>query len=206
MYSVFLLFMLICIIFVTHKYINKMTEKATLIAKEPESTFEPIEEGPYQAVCSSVIDTGTQTMTYNEESKQVRRIRVTWELSVDGSENRLIGKDYTLSLHEKAEMRKDLQTWLGRSLTDQEKEEGFDLFKMVGVAAKISVVNKAGQNGKTYSNVNLVLESELSFSPENTPFGYSINNHDIDTYDLIPEFIQNRIKVSAEGKAIFPPL
>ena len=73
-----------------------------LLVKEPEGQ-EPLKEGTYQAICVSVIDMGTQTMTFETETKELRKIRISWELEpITGEETpRILGKDYTFSLHER---------------------------------------------------------------------------------------------------------
>jgi hypothetical protein len=53
---------------------------------------------------------------------------------------------FTLSLHEKASLRKTIESWLGRKLTAKEEEEGYD---PIASAPKVT-----GQfSGTTYSNI-----------------------------------------------------
>lgn len=174
----------------------------SVLAKEPESTFEPIADGTYNAVCVSVVDMGTQTMTFKEESREVHRIRISWELEIPLQDNRVLGKDYTLSLHVKSSLRTDLKTWLGKDLSPDQLAEGFNVFTMLGKAAKIGVTNEGD-----YANVTLVLAGDEGVKGEVSELiGYSVLTHNQVMFDKLPEFVQKRVATSKEGREIFPPL
>ena len=67
---------------------------------------------------------------------------------------RVITREYGLTLHKKATLRKDLVAARGRDFTDAELA-GFDLFTILGVPFEIQVVHKT-KGDKTYSNVGAV--------------------------------------------------
>jgi len=147
--------------------------------------FKIIPEGMKQAVCYMVFDLGTQYSEYYKKSD--RKVLIGWEIpderiDMDGvSMPMVISKRYTLSLHEKATLRKDLEAWRSKRFTAEELE-GFDIAKLLGVNCNLQVLhNESGD--KTYANVQTVtplmkgqdkLECEgefLYFSFEdNTPF------------------------------------
>jgi len=56
-----------------------------------------------------------------------------------------ISKFYTLSLHEKSNLGKDLTSWRGRPFTETEKQ-GFDVRNLIGVPCQLNVMHK--DNGK----------------------------------------------------------
>lgn len=62
-----------------------------------------------------------------------------------------ISKSYTVSLHEKATLRKELAAWRGKDFTDEEAR-GFDVSKLIGAYCMVNVTSSE-TNGKTYSNV-----------------------------------------------------
>jgi hypothetical protein len=66
-----------------------------------------------------------------------------------------IFKNYTLSWSEKANLRLDLQSWRGKAFTQEEMRK-FDLKNVLGAWCMLNVIERAGQNGKTYSNVDSV--------------------------------------------------
>jgi hypothetical protein len=75
---------------------------------------------------------------------------------------------YTASLHEKAKLRKDLESWRGRAFTPEELK-GFDLEKLIGANCQIQVVHaKVGE--KVYANVAAIVplsknQPKLSLPP-----------------------------------------
>lgn len=126
-----------------------------IIAKKPESSFEPCPEGLHQAVCVDVVDLGVQKTQFGERHK----VEVRWQVD---AENERTGKRfelrkwYTLSLHEKANLRKDLECWRGRKFTEQELS-GFDLEKLIGVNCQLQVIHNITDEGKTYDNVQAIV-------------------------------------------------
>jgi hypothetical protein len=97
--------------------------------------FKRVPPGVYIGRCYSLIDLGTQTTNGQYGEKHQHKIRIGWELfgedeqgnsltvDVDGKAMPMtISKSYTVSLHEKAGLRKDLSSWRGRYYTDDEAE------------------------------------------------------------------------------------
>lgn len=135
-----------------------------LVAKDTGggSDFTPVPEGTHLAVCNMVVDLGLQETTYQGEPKIKHQCFIRWELPNERIEYNdkqgqrqngpmSIGKTYTLSLGEKANLRKDLEAWRGRAFTKEELA-GFDLFKLAGVPCQVSVVHEE-KNGKVYANI-----------------------------------------------------
>ena len=83
-------------------------------------TFKPCPTGLQQLVCCDVIDLGMVTSSYNGEAKTMHKVSLRWQsakLMSDGKPY-LVQKRYTYSLHPKATLRKDLDGWRGKALTD----------------------------------------------------------------------------------------
>lgn len=126
--------------------------------------FKRVPAGAYIGRCYSLIDLGTQLSTGQYGEKMQHKIRIGWELfgeddqgnpltiEIDGKEMPMtISKSYTVSLHEKAALRKDLAAWRGRDFTDDEAK-AFDVSKLLGAYCMVNVTTSE-TNGKTYSNV-----------------------------------------------------
>lgn len=126
--------------------------------------FKRVPAGVFIGRCYSLIDLGTQLSTGQYGDKLQHKIRIGWELfgedengesltvDVDGREMPMtISKSYTVSLHEKSGLRKDLAAWRGRDFTDEEAK-AFDVSKLVGAYCMVNVTTSE-TNGKTYSNV-----------------------------------------------------
>ncbi len=126
--------------------------------------FKRVPSGVHVGRCYSLVDMGTQLSSGQYGEKLQHKIRVAWELfgedeegkpltiDYDGKEMPMtISKMYTLSLSEKASLRKDLQSWRGREFTEDEAK-GFDISKLIGAYCMVNVTTSE-TNGKTYSNV-----------------------------------------------------
>lgn len=151
-----------------------------LTAKDKGSgDFTPIPEDLHLAVCYGIWDIGTQ---FSERwEKSVHKVVIVWEIpgcrgefERDGHIKdlpRAISKRYRISLHKKADLRKDLESWRGKKFTDEELK-GFDLKKLLGVPCQIQVLhNKVDE--KVYANIaaitkaptgtKLIAENPLTF-------------------------------------------
>ena len=119
----------------------------TIIAKSGETSYPKVPIGVHKARCVKVIDLGTQKQEYGGEVSWKRQILVIWELpeELNNDQPMTISKFYTLSLHEKSNLGKDLTSWRGRPFTETEKQ-GFDVTKLIGVTCQVNVMHK--DNGK----------------------------------------------------------
>ena len=131
-----------------------------IIARKPESTFTPCPEGLHHAVCVDVIDLGVLQTTWGDKHK----VRIVWQIEEQDETGRRYQprKQYTISLHEKASLRKDLEAWRGRKFTEAELA-GFDLEKLVGVNCQLQVIHDITEDAKIYANVQAVVPA-----PKNT--------------------------------------
>lgn len=120
--------------------------------------FENVSEGTHLAVCRAVVALGIQPgrgkfPTPRPEvylGFEVPGERVTW--TKDGKEMegpKAIGKSYTLSMSEKANLRKHVQAWRGKAFSDAEAEV-FDITKLAGQACLLTVIHS--EDGK-YANI-----------------------------------------------------
>ncbi len=126
--------------------------------------FKRVPPGAYIGRCFSLIDLGTQTTNGQFGEKRQHKIRIAWELFGDDEQGNpltmevngrtmplTISKGYTVSLHEKSSLRRDLAAWRGRDFTEEEAN-AFDVSKLLGAYCMVNVVSTEN-NGKTYSNV-----------------------------------------------------
>jgi hypothetical protein len=106
-----------------------------------------------QAVCCDVVDKGVMDTGFGPKHK----IDVRWqaEEKMPSGKPYLIVKRYTLSLNEKATLRKDLESWRGKAFT-QDELEGFDVEKLIGANALLNIVHNVGKKGGTFANVAAV--------------------------------------------------
>lgn len=129
------------------------------------ATFTPCPAGSHAATCCDVVDLGIVKTNFNNQPKSQHKVAVVWQTgeSRDDGKPFLVKKRYTMSLHEKASLRKDLESWRGRSFTDDELN-GFDLEVLIGVPCMISVVH-AAQNGSVFANVSAIMKLPKGLPP-----------------------------------------
>lgn len=173
--------------------------------------------GNHRGVCTMVVDLGNQrvqSQMYGEKIKH--QVYVAWELpdeqiewtDKDGNARTgpmRIGKTYTVSLHENANLRADLESWRGQPFTETELD-GFDISKLAGVPALINVTHKASGNGKTYANVTAVTPLPKGMekpTPANGSIVYDADN--IASFDSLAEWLQKKIQDQIVQREDDPP-
>jgi len=126
----------------------------TLLARRPTRTFAQAPEGLFAACCVDVQNLGLVQGAYGPKHK----VRLVWQLDLTTEEGRRyeVARVYTLSLHERAALRKDLESWRGRAFTEKELD-GFDLERLLTVNCQIQVVQRLGDDGTVYANVATVI-------------------------------------------------
>lgn len=129
-----------------------------IIAKAGGGKFTPAPEGPQQAVCVDVVDLGLVKQAWQGVEKELPMVRVVWHSAEHDPITNApyqIQQRYTLSLHEKANLRKALEAWRGRAFTESELE-GFDLESLIGVNVFLSITHNVSK-GNTYANVTSLM-------------------------------------------------
>jgi hypothetical protein len=186
-----------------------------LVAKDTSSgNFKKVPPGAYIGRCISVIDLGTQKTVGQFGEKAQHKIQLRWELFGDDDSGEpltvtfngktmpmTVSKSYTMSLHEKASLRKDLQSWRGKDFTEDEAK-GFDISKLLGQYCMVNVTHSES-NGKTYSNVAGLtpVPSALKASkPEGVHelVQFDLDNIDMEVFDTFHEKLQQTIQSSPE--------
>jgi len=123
--------------------------------KEPEQReFTPAPEGLHQAVCADVWPIWTEPRPEEWGGGLQDKTMLVWhidEINPTDGKPYAVFKRYTASLHEKATLRHDLESWRGRKFSPEELKS-FDLERLIGVNCQIQVLHKAGKNGKVYAN------------------------------------------------------
>jgi hypothetical protein len=173
--------------------------------------YKRVPAGAHVGRCYSLIDLGTQLSSGQYGEKLQHKIQIKWELfgedeqgaplvSDDGSPM-TISKSYTLSLSDKASLRKDLASWRGRDFTEEEAK-AFDVTKLLGAYCMVNVTTSEN-NGKTYTNVAGLtpLPSALKNSKPNPVHENVIFNLDEPDWALFDSFhdkLKEAIKRSPE--------
>lgn len=117
------------------------------------TSYPPAPTGAHAAVCVDVVDMGMLKVAWGGKEKQQHKVRIIWQIDEDRDDGKpfQVSKRYTLSLHEKAALRKDLESWRGRSFTTEELE-GFDLETLLGIPVLLNIIHNT-KDGNTYANI-----------------------------------------------------
>ena len=132
-------------------------------AKDKGGKFVLPPAGTHKARCYQVIDLGHQKKEWNNVEGYDPQVFISFELCDEmmKATEKLpvrpfsVSKFYTLSLHEKATLRKELDSWRGRAFTEAELE-GFDVEQVLDAAAMLNCVELL-KNGQRYCNVAAVM-------------------------------------------------
>jgi len=128
----------------------------SVVARRPQKSYTQAPEGLHAAVCVDVVNLGIVAGAYGAKHK----VRLVWQLeAIDEEHGRRfdVARVYTLSLHERAALRKDLESWRGKKFTEIELDGGFDLEKLLGVNAQVNVTHDLSDDGTLYANVSTVV-------------------------------------------------
>ncbi len=190
-----------------------------LVAKDKKGgeDFTPVPAGVSQAICIGIWDLGTQ---HNEMyNKDVHRCMIMWEfpehrisIEKEGEPKRempmVLSKEYTVSLHSKSSLRKDLEGWREKQFTEVELD-GFELKVLLGVNCMIQVIHNTkgeGEDKKTYANVNSIMKLQkgiTSLEPEHEPVLFDLDNGE-PIPDSTHDWIANKIRKSPEFQEANP--
>ena len=124
-----------------------------IYARNKGGDYTPAPEGLQRAVCCDVVDLGLMETKFGNKDQ----IELCWqsEEKMDTGKPFLIVKRYSPSLHPKATLRSDLESWRGKKFTDLEAFE-FDLEKLLYANCQVNVVHNKTDAG-TYSNVKSIV-------------------------------------------------
>lgn len=166
--------------------------------------FDPVPEGAHPAICDMFVDLGLQEATGKFAGKVQHKIYLRWQIpglrlkyEKDGVEHEgpmTIGATYTLSLHEKAGLRKVLQSWRGRAFTEAELKK-FDVTTVVGKPCLISVSHKPKDGGGAYANIEAVMQVPPGYTVppiEGKALIYDRDN--IDSFEQLRPWLKEKIQ------------
>lgn len=185
-----------------------------LPAESTQSSYTPVEAGTYSARCYRFIDLGTQKITAPDGVKLQHKVSLSWELPTELMEDGrpyTISKRYTWSMHEKANLRKDLEAWRNKKFAPEELGEGgFNIKKVLGTDCTLTIVHKDGNEGNTFANVQAVSAVMKGMQvPEltNETLYLALTENDFDSiiFDTLPDRIKEDIKKSPQYQELLRP-
>jgi hypothetical protein len=178
---------------------------------------ELIPAGNYIARCYQMIQIGTVDEMILGSVKTLNKVRIGWELPEElkifnpdkGEQPCVISKEFTLSMNEKANLRKTLASWRGKDFTEDEAKS-FDITKLLGVPCMLNIIHKPGKSDPTkiYEEIGSVspLPKSVKCPPQiNTTMLLEYEKFDWSLFNDLPDFIKQKIQASAEFKEMQSP-
>ena len=168
-------------------------------------------EGTHMAVSTLVADVGLQPGSSQFPDPKVK-IFIRWEIPAervtyekDGKEvegPQIIYANYTASVGPKANLRKVIESWRGKAMTDQEAEL-FDVRNLLGKTCMLQVVHSP--DGK-YANVKNVMAPPKGTKPLDAegPSVYYGTDDDAAYADL-PKFLREKVDNQLDPAVAKPP-
>ena len=184
--------------------------KGILIKSKNENKREIVPSGTHIAICYSMIHIGTVEWEWQGETKHSDKIRLSFELPNEmrdfGGEEKpmVISKEYTLSLHEKSNLRRDLEGWRGKSFTKEELNR-FDVTNLLGKSCNVSIIHKTSKSGNEFAQIGSISGiSKGTKCPEQINESFIFNyedNFNAEWLEQQPDWIQDQIKNTDEYKS-----
>ncbi len=170
---------------------------ALTVKKPSESEYQLAPQGTHVGRCYMVVDMGLQDTPFGAKHK----IRIGWELTnelmADGRPFS-VSKEYTASLHPDSNLAQDLVSWRGVSFTEEELA-GFDVFKVLGAPAMLTVIHGKSKAGKTFANVKGVTSLPKGMTKPvavNEALSFSLEDPNEEMFKKLPEWIQKKVNRS----------
>lgn len=173
--------------------------------------YVPLSAGTHSAVCFQVLDFGTQEDLYEGKTTIKPKIwlgfEVPSELKSDG-EPFVIGREYTFSSSERSTFRKHLQAWRGKPFEDSDfgPEGSFDVENLIGVGCLISVEHNKNERAVITSIMAMPKGAVAPVAKTPRSFLDMSGSFDVEVYNSLPEWMQERIAQSPEFREAAPAL
>ncbi len=175
-----------------------------IITTSSSSDFTPAPAGSFLARCCRVVDLGTQKTEFQGETKQQHKVLVVFEI-LDPDVFREDGKPYTVakrysaSMHEKAALRRDLESWRGAKFTDADLKH-FDLASILGRTCLLSVTHTE-KDGRVFANIAALVKAPKGMTgtdPTEPLVHFDLASPDWTVFDGLGERLRAQIMAAPE--------
>lgn len=116
-------------------------------------------EGQFGVLCVDVIALGEKLDQYpGSPPKITTKCAIVFQSDEmnDQQEPHEISAEFTVSMNEKAGLRKFLESWRGKSYTAEQARQGVPVHKLEGQAGLLSVEHKLSAKGRTYAKIKSI--------------------------------------------------
>lgn len=188
-----------------------------VLSNTSNSKREILEPDYYTARCYGVVITGTE---FNQRFGNIQtKVTFLWELpgqqityEKDGqtvTAPKGISKSFTLSMNERATLRKNLESWIDRPFTPEELKSGVDISKFAGSACRLAIGQAQRQDGTKFNTVDKVVRLKDGKCPalynDKVLFDITDPEQNLDDINLLPGWLQDTVRKSDEWqKRMYP--
>lgn len=161
--------------------------------------------GNHVAICNAVVSLGLQPgsgmypdpkyqvfLRFELPTEQIKYVK-------DGNEitgPMTIGRTFTASMNEKANLRKFIESWFGKKFPSNEAAADFDLAAVIGKKCLVNVTHTE-KGEKTYANIanaTPIPKGMTAEYPQHNPsLFYDVENPDEDVFRRLPEWLQKKL-------------
>ena len=182
-----------------------------MIITDTQKDFKIAPAGNHLARLYSIIDIGHQETVWKGETKIMHKVVFTWELHGDDNDGNplktddgkplIVSKRYTVSLGDQSTLRKDLESWSGKKMTEEDRK-GFDLKTLLGKFCMLSVVHSDDGKYANVASINAVPSAIRNAIPEgiNQQISFWLNDYTQEQYDALPKYYREKITESSEWR------
>jgi hypothetical protein len=164
------------------------------------SDYKLIPESTHKAVSSALVDLGLQDVFGTDKPQLLIRfefpgVRDSREKNGEQVSGPMVKwQFYTNSLHKESNLRRDLENWRGKGFTKEELG-GFDVRQVIGHACQISIIHdhSGDRTRDKVSTIGKFMGDGAKPLPELEVICYSKEEGEIGQWDLLPEWIQEKI-------------
>lgn len=132
-----------------------------VLAKASESMFRLHDEGQFLGQCIDVVDVGEDVIDYPNKDKYTAPkcaiVFRTEEVNPETGQFLEISQEFTVSMGERANLRKFLESWRGKPYSDEQAREGVPVDRLEKQYGMLSIAHKKSGKGKTYAYIQTIV-------------------------------------------------
>lgn len=132
------------------------------VAKDSGASFSPHPEGQFPMVCVDVVNLGINVEQFpGQEPRETAKVALVFasgerQRETKEQELTVVTTEMTLSANEKANLRKFLEAWRGRSYTSEQAETGLPVAKLYGQWGLLSIEHVTTRKGRKFAKITSI--------------------------------------------------
>ena len=178
-----------------------------IVKEQSQKPKKVIEPGLYEAVCSGIVGIGEQRSEFEGQVKHQNKVVLIFQIPSEPYEWEKDGQKFsgpstlstflTVSLHEKAKLRKLLEGWRGKKFTAEELA-GFDLDTVLGKPCQLLVINKEKKDGSMLAVIDNIIPCKNQVPVDGELVSYDAYAHTPESFEKLQPWLQ-KLVVLADG-------